>query len=332
MVFKIIYSILAMTLMSCGQTSKPTTTKTTTVVSQAAQSNVSFNADSAYNYIEKQVSFGPRVPNSVGHRACGNYLADQLKAFGAKVTAQEMPVTAYNGTVLQAKNIIGSYNPTAKKRVLLFAHWDTRPYADMDADAANHKHPIDGADDAGSGVGVLLEIARQFGEKAPEVGVDIIFFDAEDYGTPDFHTGEHAQNTWCLGSQFWAKNPHQPGYRANYGILLDMVGSKNAAFFKEGLSMQYAPNIVDKVWTKARALGYGKYFINAIGGTITDDHQYVNEGRNIPSIDIINYDPDSDTGFGHHWHTMDDTMKNINKETLKAVGQTVLEVIYNEKN
>lgn len=332
MVFKIIYSILAMTFISCGQTSKQSDTTKTATVSQPTQQNVSFNADSAYHYIEKQVSFGPRVPNSEGHRVCGNYLADQLKVFGAKVTEQEMPVTAYNGTVLQAKNIIGSYNPTALKRVLLFAHWDTRPYADMDADPANHKQPIDGADDAGSGVGVLLEIARQFGKQAPEVGVDIIFFDAEDYGTPDFHTGEQAQDTWCLGSQFWAKNPHQPGYRANYGILLDMVGSKNAAFFKEQVSMEYAPNIVDKVWTKARALGYGKYFINALGGGVTDDHLYVNRGRNIPSIDIINYDQDSETGFGSYWHTMDDTMKNIDKETLKAVGQTVLEVVYNEKN
>ena len=331
MFFKIIYSILAMVLMSCGQTSKPTTT-TSQLTAQADQSNPFFNADSAYNYIETQVSFGPRVPNSAAHRACGNYLANQLKLFGAKVIEQEMSVTAYNGTVLQTKNVIGSYNPTAKKRVLLFAHWDTRPYADKDADEANHNRPIDGADDGGSGVGVLLELARQFGEKAPEVGVDIIFFDAEDYGIPDFYTGVQVKDTWCLGTQYWAENPHQSGYRASYGILLDMVGSKNAAFFKEQGSMRYAPNVVDKVWSKARALGYGKYFINALGGEFIDDHLYINEGCNIPCIDIINNDPDSETGLGYYWHTMDDTMKNIDNETLKAVGQTVLEVIYNEKN
>ena len=331
MFFKIIYSILAMVLMSCGQTSKPTTT-TSQLTAQADQSNPFFNADSAYNYIETQVSFGPRVPNSAAHRACGNYLANQLKLFGAKVIEQEMSVTAYNGTVLQTKNVIGSYNPTAKKRVLLFAHWDTRPYADKDADEANHNRPIDGADDGGSGVGVLLELARQFGKKAPEVGVDIIFFDAEDYGIPDFYTGVQVKDTWCLGTQYWAENPHQSGYRASYGILLDMVGSKNAAFFKEQGSMRYAPNIVDKVWSKARSLGYGKYFINALGGEFIDDHLYINEGCNIPCIDIINNDPDSETGLGYYWHTMDDTMKNIDNETLKAVGQTVLEVIYNEKN
>ena len=331
MFFKIIYSILAMVLMSCGQTSKPTTT-TSQLTAQADQSNPFFNADSAYNYIETQVSFGPRVPNSAAHRACGTYLANQLKLFGAKVIEQEMSVTAYNGTVLQTKNVIGSYNPTAKKRVLLFAHWDTRPYADKDADEANHNRPIDGADDGGSGVGVLLELARQFGKKAPEVGVDIIFFDAEDYGIPDFYTGVQVKDTWCLGTQYWAENPHQSGYRASYGILLDMVGSKNAAFFKEQGSMRYAPNVVDKVWSKARALGYGKYFINALGGEFIDDHLYINEGCNIPCIDIINNDPDSETGLGYYWHTMDDTMKNIDNETLKAVGQTVLEVIYNEKN
>ena len=331
MFFKIIYSILAMVLMSCGQTSKPTTT-TSQLTAQADQSNPFFNADSAYNYIETQVSFGPRVPNSAAHRACGTYLANQLKLFGAKVIEQEMSVTAYNGTVLQTKNVIGSYNPTAKKRVLLFAHWDTRPYADKDADEANHNRPIDGADDGGSGVGVLLELARQFGKKAPEVGVDIIFFDAEDYGIPDFYTGVQVKDTWCLGTQYWAENPHQSGYRASYGILLDMVGSKNAAFFKEQGSMRYAPNIVDKVWSKARSLGYGKYFINALGGEFIDDHLYINEGCNIPCIDIINNDPDSETGLGYYWHTMDDTMKNIDNETLKAVGQTVLEVIYNEKN
>ena len=331
MFFKIIYSILAMVLMSCGQTSKPTTT-ISQLTAQADQSNPFFNADSAYNYIETQVSFGPRVPNSAAHRACGTYLANQLKLFGAKVIEQEMSVTAYNGTVLQTKNVIGSYNPTAKKRVLLFAHWDTRPYADKDADEANHNRPIDGADDGGSGVGVLLELARQFGKKAPEVGVDIIFFDAEDYGIPDFYTGVQVKDTWCLGTQYWAENPHQSGYRASYGILLDMVGSKNAAFFKEQGSMRYAPNIVDKVWSKARSLGYGKYFINALGGEFIDDHLYINEGCNIPCIDIINNDPDSETGLGYYWHTMDDTMKNIDNETLKAVGQTVLEVIYNEKN
>ena len=241
---------------------------------------------------------------------------------------QEATLTAYNGTQLKAKNIIGSYNPENSKRVLLFAHWDSRPYADHDKDPANQMKPIDGADDGASGVGVLLEMARQFSIKSPAIGIDIIFFDAEDYGTPEF-VKEYKENTWCLGAQFWAKNPHVKGYKADFGILLDMVGAKNASFFKEATSMRYAPQIVEEVWSTARDLGYGKFFINAEGGAITDDHQYVILGRNIPCIDIIYTDPESDNGFGPHWHTQNDTMDNIDRETLKAVGQTVLQVVYN---
>ena len=155
-----------------------------------------------------------------------------------------------------------------------------------------------------------------------------MFFDAEDYGTPEF-VDEYKPDTWCLGSQFWAKNPHVPNYKAEFGILLDMVGSRGATFYKEGTSVQYAARYVEKVWAAARELGYGKYFINAQGGTIVDDHQYVIQGLRIPCLDIINYDPDTRSGFGSYWHTQNDTMENIDRETLKAVGETILSVIYN---
>nr|WP_246303425.1 M28 family peptidase [Macellibacteroides fermentans] len=315
-------------MISCSQTPSSSSAK---VESQPVkQQNVpAFDADSAWVFVENQVKFGPRVPNSEAHVACGNYLTSELKRFGAQVYEQEATLTAYNGTQLKAKNIIGSYNPENSKRVLLFAHWDSRPYADHDKDPANHKKPIDGADDGASGVGVLLEMARQFSIKSPAIGIDIIFFDAEDYGTPEF-VKEYKENTWCLGAQFWAKNPHVKGYKADFGILLDMVGAKNASFFKEATSMRYAPQIVELVWSTARDLGYGKFFINAEGGAITDDHQYVILGRNIPCIDIIYTDPESDNGFGPHWHTQNDTMDNIDRETLKAVGQTVLQVVYNQ--
>ncbi|MEZ7913249.1 MAG: M28 family peptidase [Macellibacteroides fermentans] len=314
-------------MISCSQTPSSSSAK---VESQPVkQQNVpAFDADSAWVFVENQVKFGPRVPNSEAHVACGNYLTSELKRFGAQVYEQEATLTAYNGTQLKAKNIIGSYNPENSKRVLLFAHWDSRPYADHDKDPANQMKPIDGADDGASGVGVLLEMARQFSIKSPAIGIDIIFFDAEDYGTPEF-VKEYKENTWCLGAQFWAKNPHVKGYKADFGILLDMVGAKNASFFKEATSMRYAPQIVEEVWSTARDLGYGKFFINAEGGAITDDHQYVILGRNIPCIDIIYTDPESDNGFGPHWHTQNDTMDNIDRETLKAVGQTVLQVVYN---
>ena len=322
-----LYILFAAAMISCSQTPSSSSAK---VESQPVkQQNVpAFDADSAWVFVENQVKFGPRVPNSEAHVACGNYLTSELKRFGAQVYEQEATLTAYNGTQLKAKNIIGSYNPENSKRVLLFAHWDSRPYADHDKDPANQMKPIDGADDGASGVGVLLEMARQFSIKSPEIGIDIIFFDAEDYGTPEF-VKEYKENTWCLGAQFWAKNPHVKGYKADFGILLDMVGAKNASFFKEATSMRYAPQIVEEVWSTARDLGYGKFFINAEGGAITDDHQYVILGRNIPCIDIIYTDPESDNGFGPHWHTQNDTMDNIDRETLKAVGQTVLQVVYN---
>ena len=324
---KMLYILFAAAMISCSQTPSSSSAK---VESQPVkQQNVpAFDADSAWVFVENQVKFGPRVPNSEAHVACGNYLTSELKRFGAQVYEQEATLTAYNGTQLKAKNIIGSYNPENSKRVLLFAHWDSRPYADHDKDPANHKKPIDGADDGASGVGVLLEMARQFSIKSPAIGIDIIFFDAEDYGTPEF-VKEYKENTWCLGAQFWAKNPHVKGYKADFGILLDMVGAKNASFFKEATSMRYAPQIVEEVWSTARDLGYGKFFINAEGDAITDDHQYVILGRNIPCIDIIYTDPESDNGFGPHWHTQNDTMDNIDRETLKAVGQTVLQVVYN---
>lgn len=324
-------TICTSTLLSCGHKTGHAAEGSAPEKEQAApvqSATPLFNADSAYAYVEKQVRFGPRVPNTPAHKACGNYLADELRRFGAKVYEQEALLTAYNNTGLEVRNIIGSFDPENKRRILLFAHWDSRPYADHDPDPANYKKAIDGADDGASGVGALLEIARQIGQKAPSSGIDIIFFDAEDYGTPEF-VKEYKQDTWCLGTQFWAKNPHVRGYHADFGILLDMVGAKNASFFKEQLSVMYAARYVERVWETARRLGYGKYFINAAGGAITDDHQYVIKGTNIPCLDIINYDPDTEKGFADHWHTMEDSMQNIDRATLKAVGQTVLEVIYN---
>lgn len=326
---KLFFALLTVTLVSCGQKSTGETPPAE-VKKAPASTTPAFQADSAYLYIENQVKFGPRVPNTQAHKACGNYLANELRRFGANVYEQEALLSAYDNTGLEARNIIGSFDPENKKRILLFAHWDTRPYADHDPNPANHRTPIDGADDGGSGVGVLLEIARQIGQKAPGVGIDIIFFDAEDYGTPEFVT-DYKPDTWCLGTQFWTKNPHIPNYHADFGILLDMVGAKNATFFKEQLSTMYAAKYVEEVWSTARDLGYGKYFIQAAGGAITDDHQYVIQGMNIPCIDIINYDPETEKGFGAHWHTINDTMDNIDPQTLKAVGQTVLEVIYNRQ-
>ena len=286
-----------------------------------------FDADTAFAYVERQVAFGPRVPNTRAHREAAEYLADELRRRGAQVTLQDFRVRAYDGTPLDARNIIASFSPEKSDRALLFAHWDTRPYADNDPDSKNHRTPIDGANDGASGVAVLLEIARHLQVRSPRIGVDIIFFDVEDYGQPYFFDRPEKEDTWALGSQYWSRRPHNPAYRARYGILLDMVGGKNSRFAREGVSMQLAPAVVDKVWKAAQALGYGDYFVDERGGYVNDDHVYV--GRRVPSIDIIAYD-ESQGGFVPQWHTLDDTVEHIDKATLEAVGQTLLWVIYNE--
>lgn len=323
-----IFALSVLLFSSCKQAAG---TKATDEKSEVQTITVpAFSADSAYQYVKTQVDFGPRVPNTAEHRQCAAYLSASLKNFGAAVIEQKVDLQAYDGKILHAINIIGSYNPEAKNRVLLFAHWDCRPFSDQDADPKNHNKPVMGANDGASGVGVLLEIARQLGLKKTDIGVDIAFFDAEDYGAPESFVG-NSEDTWCLGTQYWAKNPHVAGYNARFGILLDMVGAPGATFYKEQISEYYASSVVKKVWDKAASLGFSQYFINQSGGGITDDHVYVNKIIGIPSIDIIHYNPNSEHGFGDYWHTTHDTMENIDKNTLFAVGTTLLNVVYTEK-
>lgn len=291
-----------------------------------------FNADSAYFFIEEQVAFGPRVPNTTPHRKAGEYFIAALEKYGATVIAQDFTATTFDNQKLNLRNIIASFHPEKTKRILLAAHWDTRPFADKDSERRNA--PFDGANDGASGVGVLLEIARVMSQHAtPEVGIDIILFDGEDWGEKDGEQDTHPLPKglaawWCLGSQYWSKNKHKPNYSAYYGILLDMVGGKNAQFAREGYSMEYAPSVVDKIWKTASLLGYSHIFINQREGGITDDHRFVNEIAKIPMVDIVSYDPA--TGFGDFHHTQKDNMELISKETLQAVGSTVLRVIYYE--
>ena len=287
-----------------------------------------FNPDSAYHFVEKQVSFGPRVISSTPWKNCAIWLEKKFKTYTPNVIVQEAPITTYDGKKHTLKNIITSFSPEKNNRIALFAHWDSRHIADHDT--KNQDAPILGANDGGSGVGVLLELARQFSIKNPNIGVDIILFDAEDYGQPEDSKFPIMQDSWCLGSQYWSKNLHKPNYYARYGILLDMVGAKNATFRKEEISSYYAPNILEKVWRKANQLGYGNHFVFENAKQIVDDHLYVNQITGIPTIDIIEYDPATESNFNKHWHTHKDDMDNIDKNTLNAVGQTLLEVIYNE--
>ncbi|MBB3187333.1 M28 family peptidase [Microbacter margulisiae] len=290
-----------------------------------------FNADSAYLYVKTQVDFGPRVPNTKAHDKCAVYLVKQMERFGAKVIQQKADLKMFDGTILHSDNIIASFNPAAKTRILLCAHWDSRPFCDHDSNPANYHKPVLGANDGASGVGVLMEVARQLGKQLPSVGVDIIFLDSEDVGTPEFDKGPEDDNSWCLGTQYWAKHLIPSNYHAKFGILLDMVGAPNAKFYKEQVSMDHAPDIVEKVWDQAKEYGFSGYFVDQMGGAITDDHLFINQLTGIPCIDIIQEDMNSSTGFAPYWHTTHDTMDNIDRTTLLAVGETLLGVVYNER-
>mgnify|MGYP001627235470 CR=1 FL=1 len=291
-----------------------------------------FSADSAYHFVEKQVSFGPRVPGTKTHAQCADYLFNKFKSYTPDVEMQQGSMPAYDGKPMPIKNIIAKFGPEGTNRVLLCAHWDTRAWADQDKDISKHKTPVLGANDGGSGVGVLLEIARQLSIKAPNVGVTILLVDAEDQGTPEFvQNPVNGQNSYCLGTQYWAKNLDKTKYTADYGIVLDMVGGRFARFLQEEISVRYAGNIVHKVWTRAARLGFSTYFIFNQTSAITDDHFYINTMAQIPCIDIIDYDGSREKGFGHFWHTEKDNMEIIDRNTLDAVGKTVLSIIYTEK-
>lgn len=290
-----------------------------------------FDADSAFTYIEQQLEFGPRVPNTEGHRNCGDWLFNRLRLAADTVVSQEMTVYAFDGTALAARNIIASFQPEKSDRILLFAHWDTRPFADYAEGREAQKKPIPGANDGGSGVGVLLEIARLLADNPTELGIDIILFDAEDYGQPFFSERARMDDSYCLGSQYWSRNPHNPKYAARYGILLDMVGAKGSRFPIENHSAEWGRETVDKVWNAARQLGHGQLFPKVLGGPVIDDHYYVTTLLGIPSVDIIHRDEGSYTGFGQYWHTHDDDIDIIDKKVLSAVGSTILKVIYEER-
>ena len=288
-----------------------------------------FCADSAYAYIEKQMSFGPRVPNSKGHNDCAVWLIQKLRSFGAEVELQRGQMPDYRGNMQQIYNIIAHFTPSSSPRILLGAHYDTRPWCDEEENYSDRYYNVPGANDGASGVGVLLEVARQIGLKVADstltTPIDIIFFDVEDMGSPRFYTGQEREDTWCLGSQLWATNYAQssnPQYR--FGIVLDMVGAPDASFPREMYSTQYAGNYQQQIWSAAQKLGYGSMFNNQQSYPITDDHYYVNYIAGIPCVDIIHYDIRNATGFPHWWHTRNDNMDNISKSTLQAVGEVVM--------
>lgn len=324
------FIMAAMMAMSCGNTKKTATTESTITAEPVGPV---FSADSALLYCQQQCDFGPRTMNSEAHERCAEWITNKFEQLGMTVTTQKATLTGYDGTPLKATNIIASYKPEVKERIMLCAHWDSRPWADNDPDEANHKKPVMAANDGASGVGVMLEIARLLNDTLnTNVGIDFICFDAEDWGTPQWaETSGSDGDTWALGAQYWAANPHKQGYTARFGILLDMVGGQGARFYQEGVSLYYAPKVVQMVWKAAETVGFGSYFPNDEGSQITDDHLPVNQKAGIPCIDIIPHYPDCEqSSFGPTWHTINDDMQHLDKNTLQAVGQTLVQVIFEE--
>ena len=314
-------------LLSCQSNAKTT-----------SEVRCAFSADSAYTYIAQQVAFGARVPGSIAHEQCGDWLARQLTRHGAQVKNQYGTMLNYAGKPQDIRNIVAFFEGNTSNSILLCAHWDCRPWSDEEELYENRFTPVVGANDGASGVGVILEIVRQLailktkGEFVPSV--QVVFFDCEDMGTPNHYTGAQREHTWCLGSQLWSQYYKQSAVSGNlanckcqYGILLDMVGDPSATFPREYISTTYASSYVEQLWRTASQLGYGRYFIQQQAYPITDDHYYVNTIAGIPCVDIIDYKVNTQTGFAHWWHTRNDVMQNINNQTLQAVGQTVLTTI-----
>ena len=283
------------------------------------------SGDSAMALVVKQCDMGPRVPGTEAHARCATWLKDRLASLADTVIEQQAPVTTFDGTRLTARNIIAAFNPQAAQRILLLSHYDCRPWADHDPDAARRRDPVMGANDGASGTAVLLELARVMRDKKPSIGIDILLVDVEDWGDSD----SDAPDSWALGTQYWAEHPHVAGYKPMMAILLDMVGAKGATFMREQFSDYYAGDIVNLVWRKAQAAGAGNLFVNSVGGAVNDDHVPLLQAG-IPAIDIIDLRPGSDHGFFPHWHTTADTPDKLDPATLQAVGNTLLAVIYNQ--
>ncbi len=319
MIFKhlLLITIATLTLLGCKSQKA---SESTSIVNDTITQVVNFDGKNAYNLVKTQCDFGPRVPGTPAHSKCAGRLEQSLKQNCDSVVVQQGQVTTFDGKTLNIKNIVGSVNPSNNDRILLLAHWDCRPWADSDPDPAKVNEPVMGANDGASGTAVLLELARVLHAQKPEVGVDLLLTDVEDWGAED------NEDSWALGTQYWVENKHKEAYKPLFGILLDMVGAKGATFHREAFSDMYASNVVDEVWRVAAEQGFSQFFIDSMGGGATDDHVCINKGG-IPCIDIVDMRT-STTGFYPGWHTTHDTVDQIDRATLQAVGQTIAALIY----
>ncbi len=271
-----------------------------------------FSGERAYMYLLEQCDFGPRFPGSKEHGLTKEFLSKTLRVYADSVHEDSFSQTL-EGVKLDLTNIIANFRPDFTRRLLLCAHWDTRPMADRDPDPNNREKPIIGANDGASGVAVLIEVARCLSSCPPPVGVDIVLFDGEDYG----HRGDLSD--YFLGSRHFARK-YGKSYSPELGILLDMIGDSGLGIYKEENSYRVLPSHVDMVWKRARDLGIEE-FIDQVGYSVADDHIPLIEAG-IPCIDVIDFDYP-------YWHTIEDTPDKCSPESLEAVGRVVIDVIYN---
>ncbi len=294
-----------------------------------------FDGARAFELLQAQVDLGPRYPGSPGHSKCADLISKTLARYADGWRFQEFGRTV-TGKKLAMKNIIGWFDPDASdstspagrarqrgevRWILLAAHWDTRPTADCEITAEKRRQPILGANDGASGVAVLLELARLFHERKPEVGVLMVFFDGEDYGP--------TENEMYLGSKHFAANltdslsVNGKPVKIDYGIVLDMVGDRDLGIYRERHSVNAARDIVDKVWSAAERLGYQDKFRPEVKYSIDDDHLPL-IAAGIKCIDVIDFDYAP-------WHTLDDTPDKCSAESLKTVGEVIARVVYEER-
>jgi hypothetical protein len=278
-----------------------------------------FSADSAMSYIRAQLAFGPRVPGTAPARKAGDWIVAHLKSTADTVIEQSWIHTTAKGMKLPLRNIFARFRPGAKDRVLYVTHWDTRPVADSDPDLAKRDLPIPGANDGASGVGLLLALADALKKVPPGVGVDLLFVDGEDYGTfgpPDVDV--------LIGSTYFASHLPEPGYKPLYGVLWDMIGDADLKVYQEINSVQVAPEVVQRVWSQARDLGYESYFDAQAKYPITDDHVPLNKAG-LRVIDVIDIDYVSPSMNYHH--TMQDTIDKVSAKSLKVMGDVALALV-----
>lgn len=293
---------------------------------QLPSSAPAFSGERAFELLKKQVAFGSRVPNTPAHEACLRWMTETLRPLADTVRLQEFSMGGYDGVTLKLTNVIASFRPEAKERILFCAHWDSRPRAEREKDPAKQKLGIPGANDGASGVAVLLHMAEILAASKPAVGVDLVFFDGEDYGT------EGDESMYCLGAKYFASSVNAD-YAPLFGILLDLVGDKDAVFPQEEYSLQYASDIVKIVWSTAGQLGIPNFKVQGYGGII-DDHGPLNTVAGIKVIDIIDAELVGQAAADprrKYWHSLSDTPEQCSGETLGKVGKVLMHVLFGTK-